>query len=406
MTSLFRPFVLLIARMPPFRLFLFGNIALAMCISAYAQPAVNNKRTPMADGSQPHSQHQEVATLHLTSGPAGPPVAELPDVPEVGLQASTTGAQQSPAPAAGSISGSALDLNGGALPGAHVTLRDQGSQTTRKTIAESDGTFAFTELPAGLYRVVIESPEFETYLSADIPLRAQETLELPTIGLQIRATNTTVNVVVTQEQVAEEQVKEQEKQRVLGVFPNFYTSYIWKAAPMSPKQKFQLALRATIDPITFLTVAGVAGGEQIANTFPDYGGGVEGYAKRYGARYADTFSSRMIGSAILPSLLHQDPRYFYRGSGSIPSRTLYAMSFAVVSRGDNGRRQPNYSHLLGNLAAGGIANLYRPSSDRGVALTFQTALVAAGVDALGNVVREFLLRQHTPSVPIYADGKQ
>lgn len=406
MTSLFPLSVLQIAKRHALRLFPFSSIALALCISANAQTGLNSQQTSMPDVPRPQAQHQEPDLLRRTPFAAGPLVAELPDAPGAGIQASSAGAQQGPALATGSISGIALDLNGGAVPGARVTLTAEGPQAKRETIAGSDGTFSFLGLPADIYRVTIESPGLETYLSGDIPLRAEETLELPTIGLRIGARSTTVNVVVTQEQVADEQVKEQEKQRVLGVFPNFYTSYIWKAAPMSPKQKFKLALRATIDPITFLTVAGVAGGEQVSNTYSGYGGGLEGYAKRYGTRYADTVSSRLIGSAILPSLLHQDPRYFYRGSGSISSRILYAMSSAVICRGDNGRRQPNYSHLLGSLAAGGIANLYRPDEDRGTALTLETALITAGANAVGNLVREFVLRGFTPSVPDYANGKK
>ena len=330
-------------------------------------------------------------------------VADLPDAP--GTQSSAVDARQSPALDTGSISGIALDVNGGVVPGAAVTLTAKSGRAAMQAIAASDGSFSFTGLAPGIYQVTITAPGLQTYVSADISLGTEQTVELPATGLQMNATSTTMDVVATQEQVAEEQVHQQEKQRVLGIFPNFYTSYIWKAAPMSPGQKFRLALRATVDPITFLTVAGVAGGEQVVNTFPGYGGGITGYGKRYGARYADAFSSRLIGSAILPSLLHQDPRYFYRGTGSIPSRARYAMSFAVVTRGDSGRLQPNYSRLLGNLAAGGIANLYRPNEDRGVALTFETALVEIGVDAVGNLVREFLLRPYVPSVPNYATGK-
>ncbi len=77
----------------------------------------------------------------------------------------------------------------------------------------------------------------------------------------------------------------------------------------------------------------------------------------------------MIGSAILPSLLHQDPRYFYRGSGSKKSRALYAISGGVICRGDNGRMQPNYSYVLGALPPVESQTLYHPASDRGVGLT-------------------------------------
>ena len=336
---------------------------------------------------------------------ATPLLSQLPNDPGAGIRASGTSSEQSAAPATGSIAGIALDVNGGAVPGARVTLTIENPQTVKETITGTDGEFSFAGLTAGNYRVTIESPGLEAYRSEDIDLRAEEILDLPKIAMHIGKTNTEVNVFVSQEEVAAEQVKEQEKQRVLGVFPNFYTSYIWKAAPMTPKQKYRLAFRAVADPITFITVAGVAGGEQFSNTFPGYGGGVEGYGKRFGTRYADAFSSRLIGSAFLPSLLHQDPRYFYRGTGSIPSRVLYAMSSAVITRGDKGGRQPNYSQLFGNLAAGGISNLYRPDEDRGVALTFESTFVSIGVEAIGNVVREFLLRQYTPSVPSYANGK-
>ncbi len=330
-----------------------------------AQPTVDRGNTSLPNEPKPHSPDETVTRATA--------------VQQGGL-------------AMGSVAGIALAENGTPLSGALVTIRVEGGPITAETTAGEDGAFSIAGLPAGTYRVSIALRGLEPYLSAQITLHAGEAYDLQKLLLRIGGTQTEVNVVATPEQVATEQIKEQEKQRVLGVFPNFYTSYIWKAAPMTSKQKFKLAIRATTDPITFLTVAGVAGGEQISNTFPGYGGGAEGYAKRFGTRYADAFSSRLIGSVILPSLLHQDPRYFYRGTGSIPSRVLYAMSSAIITRGDNGQKQPNYSHLLGNLAAGGISNLYRPDEDRGVALTFESTLISAGVDAVGNVVREFLLR--------------
>jgi len=193
-----------------------------------------------------------------------------------------------------------------------------------------------------------------------------------------------------------------EKQRVLGILPNFYSSYIWDAAPLTPRLKFNLALRSTADPVTLLITAGLAGVEQAHNTFPGYGPGPKGYAERYGAAYADNVIGRMLGSAILPSLFRQDPRYFYKGHGSITSRALYAIGATVIARGDNGRSQPNYSHLLGNFAAAGIANLYRTSSDRSATLTLRNGLVITGSNAIANLVREFLLRQITSKVPDYS----
>ena len=136
-----------------------------------------------------------------------------------------------------------------------------------------------------------------------------------------------------------------------------------------------------------------------------YGQGFEGYAKRYGASYADTVSARMFGSAIFPVLLHQDPRYFYQGSGSTRSRLLYALVSTVVCRGDNGRLEPNYSHVLGSFAAAGLSNLYRAPEDRKASLTFRNGLIITANGAVVNILREFLSRKLTPNVPGFANGK-
>jgi len=431
MTSLFPISVLLIARTPPFRLFLSGSIALAMCISANAQPASTNQQTSMADAPQSHSQHQEAVTVHRPPVPTGPFSDELPDAPRVGIQASTTGAQQGPTPATGSIAGIALDLNGGAakgqmnqaegaaqltgvvsdaqgngVSGAEITLTSPGKLgRERKTAAASDGSFTFTELPAGKFRFVVTAPGFGTYTSSEFLVKSGETVQAPKIALNVTSASS-VNVFAAADQIAEAQVEEQEKQRVFGVFQNFYTSYIWEAAPMTAKQKYKLAFHTIVDPTTFVVLAGVAGAEQYNGTYPGYGPGIEGYGKRYGAALADSVSGRIIGSAVLPSLFHQDPRYFYQGSGGIRSRTWHALTSAVVTRGDNGKLQPNYSHLLGNLAAGGIANAYHPESSRGLGLTFQTLGVTTGANAIGNLFREFVLRSLEPSVPGFANGKK
>ena len=214
---------------------------------------------------------------------------------------------------------------------------------------------------------------------------------------------TEVKVELSPIEMAQEQIKEQEKQRVLGIFPNFYVSYVPNAAPLTSKQKFELALKTTVDPVRFVTVGAIAGVEQATNRFSGYGQGAQGYAKRYGASYADFVTNAFIGGAILPSLLKQDPRYFYKGSGSVRSRALYAIANAVICKGDNGHWQPNYSEILGSLAAGGISNLYYPASDRnGAALTFENALIGIGASAAINVLQEFVLRKFTPNVPHYA----
>ena len=206
--------------------------------------------------------------------------------------------------------------------------------------------------------------------------------------------NTDVNVVLSRHDLAEEQLKVQEKQRILGVFPNFYVSYVWNAVPLTPKQKFKLALRNSIDPATIVLAAGAAGIEQWQNDFSGYGQGSEGYFKRFGASYADGVIGTMIGGAILPSILHQDPRYFYKGTGSIRSRALYAISTVVICKGDNGHWQPNYSSVLGNLATAGISNIYYPSSNRnGAGVTIDNSLIGTATGAIDALLQEFVLRK-------------
>jgi hypothetical protein len=199
-------------------------------------------------------------------------------------------------------------------------------------------------------------------------------------------------------EVAEDEIKVEEKQRVLGVIPNFYVSYIPNAAPLSPKQKFELAWKTTVDPVTFGLNGAIAGIQQAQNDFSGYGQGAGGYAKRYGASYTNLATETFIGGAILPSLLKQDPRYFYKGSGSKRSRILYAIANAVICKGDDGHWQANYSSILGSLAAGGISNLYYPAKNRdGAELTFENALIGIGESAAANIFQEFVVRRLTPS---------
>jgi hypothetical protein len=188
---------------------------------------------------------------------------------------------------------------------------------------------------------------------------------------------------------AAEQVKQEEHQRILGVVPNFNTSYVQDAAPLSRKQKFGLAFKSATDLGTVGVAAVDAGYNQLTNSFPEYRQGVKGYAKYLGASYADTFDGTMLGNAVFPMLLKQDPRFFRKGTGSFNSRLLYAIGTTFWCRNDNGNRGPNYSNLLGNLAAGGISNLYYPASDRGAGLTFERGSVVTAEGAIGGVFEEF-----------------
>ena len=202
---------------------------------------------------------------------------------------------------------------------------------------------------------------------------------------------------LTPAQVADIQIREQEKQRVFGLIPNFYVSYDRDAVPLNPRQKFRLAWKTTADPMTVVGVAAVAGVEQATNTFDGYGQGAQGYFKRLGASYTDVVTGTFIGSAVLPSLLKQDPRYFYKGTGSTGSRVLYALASPVICKGDNMRWQPNYSNVAGAFASAGISYLYYPSSDRnGAGLLVQRSLIRLGEVAFEGVLQEFVVRRFTP----------
>ena len=152
-------------------------------------------------------------------------------------------------------------------------------------------------------------------------------------------------------------------------------------------------------------MAGIAGAEQYKNIFPAYGSGIEGYGKRYGAALANHVSGNLLGRAVYPSIFHQDPRYFYKGKGSIRSRVLYALSAAVIARGDDGRWKPNYSHVLGTFSAAALSNLYYPASDRGASLVLFNGLAGTGADAAGNLIREFLLKGITSHAPKGTNGQ-
>jgi hypothetical protein len=310
-------------------------------------------------------------------------------------------------PQPGSISGTVVDRDGAVIANVTITLTQPGTSTgvastdvtpKRETHSDGDGHFVFADVAPGPFQLTFAAAGFAILEKSGV-LHSGEDYSRLQIEL---AAHATVDVLVTlpQEQVAADQIRVEEQQRLLGVFPNFYVSYNPGAVPLTTKLKFQLAWKATVDPVSFGIVGVVAGIEQADNAFSGYGQGAQGYGMRYGAAYADLVSGTFIGSAILPSLLKQDPRYFYKGTGSTRSRLLYAIANAVICKGDNRRWQPNYSFIIGDLAAGGISNLYYPAQNRnGATLTFANALISIGSGAVANVIQEFFLRKLTSHVP-------
>jgi hypothetical protein len=298
----------------------------------------------------------------------------------------------------GSISGTVVDPSGAAISGARVELKREDQSTNQEALSGDEGQFSFGNIAPGPFQLTIAAEGFAAKTLAG-NLREGEIYNSPRIAMALATEKTEVRVVVPRVELAEEQIKEEEKQRVLGIVPNFYVSYVPDAAPLTSKQKFELAWKTTVDPVTFILTGAIAGAQQANNVFSGYGQGAQGYGKRYGADYANAVTSSFIGNAILPSLLKQDPRYFYKGSGSTRLRILYAIANSVICKGDNGRWQANYSNVLGSLAAGGISNLYYPAQDRnGAALTFENAAIEIGATAAANLLQEFVIRKLTPNV--------
>lgn len=308
--------------------------------------------------------------------------------------------------AAGSINGTVADQSGAAVAGARLTLTVKDQALHLETQSAIDGQFFFPKVAPGDFQLTTTAAGFAPKTVSGT-LHAGEVATMPQIALNVADTHTEVQVSFTQEEVATEQIKIEEKQRVLGVIPNFYVSYISDAAPLTAKQKFKLASRTVVDPFTFVMVGGAAGIAQGQNHFAEYGQGAQGYGKRFGAGYADMVAGTFIGSAILPSLLKQDPRYFYKGTGKTTSRFFYAIGSALICKGDNKRWQVNYSNILGSLAAGGISNIYYPAQDRDdAAMTFENGAIGIGATAIGNLFQEFVIRKLTPKLPSFHPSQQ
>jgi hypothetical protein len=314
--------------------------------------------------------------------------------------ASETGASlgvRKPAqPSSGSINGTVTDQVGAVSVDAQVRLTREDQSPMQEVLTGNNGQFLFADLPTGPFRLTITAQGFETQKISGVLLPGQAFL-VPAIRLAVATVVTEVRVGLPLIEIAQEQMKEQEKQRVLGIIPNFFVSYVPDAAPLAPRQKFELAWKSTIDPFTFVGVAALAGVQQATDDFEGYGQGMQGYSKRFGAAYADVVTGTFIGSAILPSLLKQDPRYFYKGTGGTRSRLLYALANTVICKGDNKRWQPNYSGIGGAFATGGISYLYYPAADRdAMNLVFQNSMIRIGETALANVLQEFVVRKLTP----------
>lgn len=298
----------------------------------------------------------------------------------------------------GVVGGTVEDANGAIVPKVELTLKCSLPCRAQTIVASDTGGFEFRNLTLGVpYQVRATMDGFTEWTSSTILLTADRSNVLLTdVRIQLKDAMS-VTVYASQEQIATEQVKIEEQQRVLGIVPNFYVVYDAKnAVPLSTKLKFKLAIRVAVDPVSIAGVATLAGIQQAGDT-PNYVQGAKGYGQRFGSDAADGLSDILIGGAVLPSLLHQDPRYFYQGTGTTTSRLKHAVLSPFICRGDNGQPQVNYSSLGGGLASSALSDTYYPNSSRGPGLIFGNFAIGTAERMLSGVIQEFVLRKLTPA---------
>ncbi len=295
------------------------------------------------------------------------------------------------------IGGLVTSMEGVPIVGARVKLTPSGEgAASREAATDADGRYTFEQVPAGAFSVSASFPGFDQK-AATGSLAAGQRLLIEPIALSLAVVQIEVDATLPLYEIAEEELRVQETQRLLGFAPNFFVSYKWDAAPLTSGQKFSLAWKNVRDPGNLLLVGTVAGVQQATDDFHGYGQGAAGYGRRYGADLGNLVTGTFLGGAVLPSLFHQDPRYFYKGTGSMKSRLWYSLTSAVICRGDNGKRQFAWAGVLGDLSAGAISNAYYAPEDRhGVALTFENGFLGVAGDALNGLVQEFFFKQLTP----------
>ena len=179
--------------------------------------------------------------------------------------------------------------------------------------------------------------------------------------------------------------------RIFWTMPNFLTvEDADRIPPLSPGQKFKVVARGVFDPFEFVLVGFVAGLGQASNSNPSYGQGAQGYAKRYGTSYADNAIENFMASAVFPTVLHQDPRYYQLGHGGFRKRTVHAVSRVLITRSDSGRVQLNYSEMMGGVSAAAISTYtYHPQSERSFGNVMSVWGTQMAWDAATYMIKEF-----------------
>lgn len=301
---------------------------------------------------------------------------------------------ESPNTNTGRILGTAVDTSDDPIPAATVIL--QGPTGDRLTVVtKDDGAFVFDQVPAEIaYQITVTAEGFADW-SSSITVEPGQDKTLTDVKLRILTVQRAITVSYSEKEVAAQEFKAEEQQRILRFIPNTYVTYEPHPEPLTTGMKFHLAYKSLTNPVFFARTAAWAGVQQATDTPGQWRQGANGYGKRVGAGFADATTEGLIGNAILPSLLHQDPRYFYQGSGTKKSRALHAVLAAFICKGDNGQTQPNYSTWGGSLISSSISVSYYPSSDRNAQHVFKTFGIGMGLHVAGGLVQEFIVDKLT-----------
>jgi hypothetical protein len=293
-----------------------------------------------------------------------------------------------------SIFGKVVDPSKDPIPGATVVL--QGPAGDRlKGVTKDNGTFALHDATSGIaYQITVTADGFEEW-SSSVTVEPGQDKTLADVKLRILAVQRALTVSYSSKQIAAQQLKVEEQQRILGFIPNYYVTYDPHPEPLTTAMKFHLAYRSITHPVFSARVTAWAGVQQARDNPSEWHQGTEGYGKRLGAGFADAITGSLLSNAILPSLLHQDPRYFYKGDGTKWSRARYAMFAPFVCKGDNGKWQPNYSQWGGSLIGYSISTAYYPSSNRTATHVFESFGIDMGLHVVGSLAQEFILGKFT-----------
>jgi len=303
-------------------------------------------------------------------------------------------ATETPSPTTGSVLGTVVDISNDPVPDAAVVL--QGPVGSRlAAVTKEDGSFTFPNVTPGIIYLVAVTAEGFAEWNSSVTVEPGQAKTLADIKLRILAVQRAVTVSYSSKEVATQQLKAEEQQRVLRFIPNLYVTYEPHPEALTTGMKFHLAYKSLTSPVFFARTAAWAGVQQARDNPSEWQQGAEGYRKRLGAGFADAATGSLITNAILPSLLHQDPRYFYQGTGTKGSRARHAMLSPFVCKGDNGEWQPNYSQWGGSLISYSISTAYYPSSDRTAGHVFGTFAVDMGLHVVSSLAQEFILDKFT-----------